>query len=193
MVKMHQTQFKFYTSDDDNWRRPFNYWMVIAMSISSFNDGVNLAKDADHLSSWAPLWRVHCYKQCLCKDIRLCMAMCLQQLQSELDIHEYLTAQKYIDEIVRPHVKPHVDNHAVEDSTVFMRGGAKPRTARIRQGVLARATNLLLSTKNADICIIVFMRGGAKPRTARIRQGVLARATNLLLSTKNADICIIAN
>ena len=72
------------------------------------------------------------------------MEKCQQKLQAGLDIHEYLTAQKYIDEIVKPRVKPHADNHALADSTVFMRGGAKPHTARISQDVLASATNLLL-------------------------------------------------
>ena len=59
------------------------------------------------------------------------------KLQAGLDIHEGLIAQKYIDEIVRPHVKPHVGNHAFADTIVFMRGGAKHHTARISADVLA--------------------------------------------------------
>ena len=46
--------------------------------------------------------------------------MCQQKLQAGLDIHEGLIAQKYIDEIIKPHIKPHVDNHALADSTVFI-------------------------------------------------------------------------
>ena len=38
------------------------------------------------------------------------------KLQAGLDIHEDLTTQKYVDEIVRPHVGPHIDNHALADS-----------------------------------------------------------------------------
>ena len=82
------------------------------------------------------------------------MGMCQQKLQASLDTHEGLIAHKYTDEMVRPHVKPHVNNHALADSTVFMRGGAKPHTARKSQDVLASATNLLLSAKNPDISII---------------------------------------
>ena len=54
-----------------------------------------------------------------------------------------LSAQKCIDEIVRPHVKSYVDNHALANSTVFMRGGAKSHTARISLDVLASVINLL--------------------------------------------------
>ena len=48
-----------------------------------------------------------------------------QKWQAGLDTHEGLLAQKDIDEIVRPHVEPHVDNHALADSTVLIRGGTK--------------------------------------------------------------------
>ena len=54
------------------------------------------------------------------------MGMCQQKLEAGLDIFEGLTAQKYIDEIFRPHVQPRVDNHAMADSTVLIRGGATP-------------------------------------------------------------------
>ena len=49
------------------------------------------------------------------------MGMC-RQTQAGLDIHQGLTAQ-YIDETVRPHVEPHVDNQALADNTVLMLGG----------------------------------------------------------------------
>ena len=78
-----------------------------------------------YLSTWAPSQWGHWSKQCFCKYIHLCMGMCHQKLQTGLDIHEGLTAQKYFDEMVRPHVKPHVDNHALAGSTVFIRIGAK--------------------------------------------------------------------
>ena len=81
------------------------------------------------------------------------MGMCQQKLQAGLDIHEGLTAQKCIGEIFRPHVKPRVDNHALADSTVLIRGGANPPTERISQNVLVNATNLLLSAKNPNIII----------------------------------------
>ena len=51
VVRRHPTQFNFYTNDNDNSRRPFNYWMMITMSTSSFNDGVKPAKDADHIQA----------------------------------------------------------------------------------------------------------------------------------------------
>ena len=173
VVRMYQTQFKFYRNDNDNSRMPFNFWMMMTMSTSNLNDGVKSATDTDHLSLWVPRW-VHCSKQCFCRNIQS-MGMCpliarfmgqhgahlgptgprwapcwphelcylgQQKLQAGLDIHEGLTAQKYIEEIVRPHVKPHVDNHAQADSTVFMRGLTKPHTSRI---VLTSVTNLLLS------------------------------------------------
>ena len=44
MVRMHQAQFKFDTNDIDNSRRPLNYWMMINMSSSGFNDGMKSAK-----------------------------------------------------------------------------------------------------------------------------------------------------
>ena len=50
-------------------------------------------------------------------------------------IHRGLTAQKYTDDILMPHVKPHIDNHALVDQTAFMHGGATPHTARISQEV----------------------------------------------------------
>ena len=77
-----------------------------------------------------------------------------QKWQAGLDIHEGLIAQKYIDEIVKPHVEPHVDNHALADSTVLIRGGTKTSTTRMGQDVPANATGLLLSAKNPDISII---------------------------------------
>ena len=80
------------------------------------------------------------------------MGMCQQKLEAGLDIHEGLTAKKNIDEMGRPHAKPHVDNPALANSTVFVRGGAKPHTS---QDVLASATKHLLSAKNPDICIVV--------------------------------------
>ena len=54
-------------------------------------------------------------------------------------IHRSLAAQNYTDDILRPHVKPHIDNHALADETAFMQGGATPHTARIRQEVLTGA------------------------------------------------------
>ena len=54
-----------------------------------------------------------------CKYVNLYMGMCQQRLQAGLDFHE----------MVRPHVKPHIDNHVLADSTVFIRGGAKAHTA----------------------------------------------------------------
>ena len=41
-----------------------------------------------------------------------------QKLQAGLNIHEGLTAQKQIDEIVRPRVKPQVDNYVLADNTL---------------------------------------------------------------------------
>ena len=62
-------------------------------------------------------------------------------------ICEGLTAHKYIDEIITPHVKLHNDNNALADRSVFMRVKAKPHTARIRQDVLINATGLLWTAR----------------------------------------------
>ena len=51
VIRMQQTQLIYYTNDNDNSRRPFNYYMMINMSTSSFNDGVKSWKDADHFTS----------------------------------------------------------------------------------------------------------------------------------------------
>ena len=53
-------------------------------------------------------------------------------------------SHEYIDEIARPHVKPHVG----ADSAVFMRGVAKSHTARVSQDIPDSGTNLLFSAKN---------------------------------------------
>ena len=100
---MHQSQIKFLTNDKDKPRRSFNYLMMINLLTPNFNHGVKSSKNADHLSSWAPLRWVHNSKQCFCKYVNLCMGMFQQKLQAGLDIHEGLTAQKYIDEMVKPH------------------------------------------------------------------------------------------
>ena len=52
--------------------------------------------------------------------------MCKQKLQADLDIHEGLTAQKYIDAMVGPHVKPHVDNHSLAASTSLLASEVSP-------------------------------------------------------------------
>ena len=41
-----------------------------------------------------------------------------------VDIHGGLTAQKPTDDILRPHVEPHIDNHALANKGVFMQDGA---------------------------------------------------------------------
>ena len=74
------------------------------------------------------------------------MGMCQQKLQAKFDINQDVTAQKYIDEIVRPHVDPHIDNNALTDSTVLMQGGAKPQTTRIRR------VDKFLSMRTASCC-----------------------------------------
>ena len=63
-----------------------------------------------------------------------------------------MTAQKYIDEILRSHVEPHIDNQALADIPLFMQGGAKIRTARIYQDALANAAIdlILWPSKNPD-------------------------------------------
>ena len=48
------------------------------------------------------------------------MGMCQQKLQAGLDIYQGLTAQRYTDEIFRPHFEPHIDGNALADSTVLM-------------------------------------------------------------------------
>ena len=52
-------------------------------------------------------------------------------MQAGLDIHQVLTAQKHIDEIVSPRFEPHIDNNALADRTALMWGVAKPPTTRI--------------------------------------------------------------
>ena len=63
-----------------------------------------------------------------------------------------MTAQKYIDEILRSHVEPHIDNQALADIPLFVQGGAKIRTARIYQDALANAAIdlILWPSKNPD-------------------------------------------
>ena len=41
-----------------------------------------------------------------------------------VDIHGGLTAQKHTDDILRPHVEPHIVNHVLANRGVFMQDGA---------------------------------------------------------------------
>ena len=40
-----------------------------------------------------------------------------------VDIHGVLTAPQYSDHILRTHVEPHIDNHALTDGAVSMQDG----------------------------------------------------------------------
>ena len=73
-----------------------------------------------------------------------------------VDIHGGLTAQKYVDEVLSPHVEPHIDNHALADRAIFMQDGATPHTARISTDFLTAAAIdvLLWPAKSPDINII---------------------------------------
>ena len=51
MNRMHRTQLKFYTNDNENSKSPFNYSLMFDLLISSVNDGVKSSRNADHLSS----------------------------------------------------------------------------------------------------------------------------------------------
>ena len=68
----------------------------------------------------------------------------------------FTEAQNYTDKIIRPHVKPHIDNRALADGAAFMQGGPTPHTARLSQEVLIGAAIdvLVWSAKNPDINII---------------------------------------
>ena len=88
---------------------------------------------------------------------RPCRRMCQQWLQTGLSWHlRRLTAQKYTDHILGPHVEPHIDNHVLADRVVFMQDVASPHAARISEGFLANAAIdvLLWPTKGRDINII---------------------------------------
>ena len=108
--------------------------MMINMSTSSFNDGVKSAKNADHLSSWAPLRWVHCSKQCFCKYIHLCMG-CVSAKIASWPWHPRRSNCTKI--LMKWSVL--MLSHTLIDSTVFMRDETKPHTARICQDVLASA------------------------------------------------------
>ena len=75
------------------------------------------------------------------------------KLQAGREIHEGLTAQKYI-EATRAHVEPHVDNLALVDSTVLMRDGGNSYSKENSKDVLANATSILLPDKNSAVSII---------------------------------------
>ena len=59
-----------------------------------------------------------------------------QVLQAGLDIHGGLTAQEYIDEILRPHGEPHINNHALANRSILMQGGPTTHTAGINHDIL---------------------------------------------------------
>ena len=73
-----------------------------------------------------------------------------------VDIHGGLTARKYIDDILRPEVEPHIDNHALADRPIFMQDGATPHTAHITTNFLTNAAIdvLLWPAKSPDLNII---------------------------------------
>ena len=43
VFRMYQSQLKFHTNNNDKSKMSFNYWMMINMSTSSFNDDVKSA------------------------------------------------------------------------------------------------------------------------------------------------------
>ena len=53
-----------------------------------------------------------------------------------IDIRGNLNGRRYVDEILEPHVEPHMDNHALNDRPIFMQDGATPHTVRISQHFL---------------------------------------------------------
>ena len=53
-----------------------------------------------------------------------------------VDIPGNLNGRHYVDEILDPHVEPHMDNHALNDRPIFMQDGATPHSARISQDFL---------------------------------------------------------
>ena len=50
-----------------------------------------------------------------------------------VDIGGDLNAQRYVDEILGPHVEPHVGNHRLMGRPIDMQDGATPHTARLSQ------------------------------------------------------------
>ena len=88
---------------------------------------------------------------------RPCKGMCQQWLQLGLSWNlRRPTAQKYTDHILGHHVEPHIDNHVLADSVVFMQECASAHAARISEGFFANAVIdvLLWPTKGPDINII---------------------------------------
>ena len=75
------------------------------------------------------------------------------KLQAGREIHEGLTAKKYIDETARANVEPHIDNLALVDRTVFMQDGENSYSKENSKDVLANAT-VLLSGRNPAVSII---------------------------------------
>ena len=73
-----------------------------------------------------------------------------------IDIRGNLNGRRYVDEILEPHVEPHMDNHALNDRPIFMQDGATPHTARISQGFLhdAAIDVMLWPSKSPDLNII---------------------------------------
>ena len=47
-----------------------------------------------------------------------------------------LTGQKYLDQILRPLVVPHFDNHPLANRPIFMDDNARPHRARVVQDYL---------------------------------------------------------
>ena len=73
-----------------------------------------------------------------------------------VDIRGNWNGPRYVDEILEPHVEPHINNHALNDHPIFVQDGATPHTARISQDYLHNAAidDLLGPSKNLDLNII---------------------------------------
>ena len=72
------------------------------------------------------------------------------------EIQGVLTTRKYIDDILRPEVEPHIDNHALADRPMFKQDGPTPHKAHVTADFLANAAIdvLLWPAKSPDLNII---------------------------------------
>ena len=71
-------------------------------------------------------------------------------------INGSLTAQKYIDNILRPEVEDHIDNHPLADAPIYQQDGASVHTAHISQAFLQNAHINVLEgpAKSPDVNIM---------------------------------------
>ena len=141
---LYPTQLRFHKNNDDNnnnSRSPFNFSLMIMICPSWASTMAGNRRETMTTNHHECL-----YDDCIAARMSVNAWRCVSDncKLDLVDIYGGLTGEKYIDEIIRRHVEPHIDSHTLTDRYIFMWGVARPHTARISQELLTKVTSLLV-------------------------------------------------